>query len=103
MNKPPAQMTVVAISKPGGPEVLIPETRAVPVPGQGELLVKVEAAGVNRPDVAQRSGARRKSGSPNAWRSPPNACAMSRPPVAPSSQSPSATIPSSTVSQTVPK
>src|SRR5262245_27799508 len=57
MNKPPAQMTAVAISKPGGPEVLIPETRAVPVPGQGELLVKVEAAGVNRPDVAQRSGA----------------------------------------------
>ncbi len=32
MNKPPAQMTAVAISKPGGPEVLIPETRAVPVP-----------------------------------------------------------------------
>jgi putative PIG3 family NAD(P)H quinone oxidoreductase len=57
MNKPPAQMTVVAISKPGGPEVLVPETRSVPVPGQGELLVKVMAAGVNRPDVAQRSGA----------------------------------------------
>jgi NADPH2:quinone reductase len=57
MEKPPAQMTVVAISEPGGPEVLIPETRTVPVPGQGELLVKVKAAGVNRPDVAQRSGA----------------------------------------------
>src|SRR5476651_457356 len=57
MEKPPAQMTVVGISKPGGPEVLIPETRAVPVPGPGEILVKVHAAGVNRPDVAQRSGA----------------------------------------------
>ncbi|WP_407148980.1 NAD(P)H-quinone oxidoreductase [Bradyrhizobium sp. ORS 86] len=56
MPKLPAQMTVVAISKPGGPEVLLPETRAVPVPGPGEVLVKVEAAGVNRPDVAQRSG-----------------------------------------------
>ncbi|GKQ53457.1 NAD(P)H-quinone oxidoreductase [Bradyrhizobium sp. Ce-3] len=52
----PAQMTVVAISKPGGPEVLVPETRAVPVPKAGEVLVKVAAAGVNRPDVAQRSG-----------------------------------------------
>src|SRR5437870_12494767 len=57
MEKLPAQMTVVAISKPGGPEVLIPEQRALPVPGAGELLVKVKAAGVNRPDVAQRSGA----------------------------------------------
>ena len=57
MEKPPAQMTVVAICKPGGPEVLIPETRSVPVPGPGEILVKVMAAGVNRPDVAQRSGA----------------------------------------------
>src|SRR5947208_5906352 len=57
MEKLPAQMTVVAISKPGGPEVLIPEQRALPVPGAGELLVKVMAAGVNRPDVAQRSGA----------------------------------------------
>jgi putative PIG3 family NAD(P)H quinone oxidoreductase len=57
MEKPPAQMTVVGISKPGGPEVLLPETRSVPVPGPGEILVKVTAAGVNRPDVAQRSGA----------------------------------------------
>jgi putative PIG3 family NAD(P)H quinone oxidoreductase len=56
MEKLPAQMTVVGISKPGGPEVLLPETRPVPVPGQGEILVKVKAAGVNRPDVAQRSG-----------------------------------------------
>src|SRR5882757_6114041 len=57
MEKLPAQMTVICISKPGGPEVLLPETRAVPVPGPGEILVKVAAAGVNRPDVAQRSGA----------------------------------------------
>ena len=57
MEKLPAQMTVVGISKPGGPEVLVPETRALPVPGPGEILVKVLAAGVNRPDVAQRSGA----------------------------------------------
>src|SRR5436190_21818968 len=57
MEKLPAQMTVVGISKPGGPEVLLPQTRAVPTPGPGEILVKVQAAGVNRPDVAQRSGA----------------------------------------------
>ncbi|HXH44627.1 MAG TPA: NAD(P)H-quinone oxidoreductase [Bradyrhizobium sp.] len=57
MDKLPAQMTVVAISKPGGPEVLVPEQRSVPQPGPDEILVKVEAAGVNRPDVAQRSGA----------------------------------------------
>lgn len=56
MEKLPAQMTVVAISKPGGPEVLVPETRAVPQPGPDEILIKVEAAGVNRPDVSQRSG-----------------------------------------------
>src|SRR2546429_940982 len=56
MEKLPAQMPVIGISKPGGPEVLLPETRAVPSPGAGEILIKVAAAGVNRPDVAQRSG-----------------------------------------------
>jgi NADPH2:quinone reductase len=56
MEKLPAQMTVIGISKPGGPEVLVPETRAVPAPGPDEILIKVAAAGVNRPDVAQRSG-----------------------------------------------
>ncbi|MFZ5739037.1 MAG: NAD(P)H-quinone oxidoreductase [Pseudomonadota bacterium] len=56
MEPIPSQMTVVGISKPGGPEVLIPETRDVPKPGPGKILVKVSAAGVNRPDVAQRSG-----------------------------------------------
>src|SRR4030088_103673 len=56
MEKPPAQMTVVGISKPGGPEVLLPETPAVHSPDTGEILVKVAAAGVHRPAVAQRSG-----------------------------------------------
>jgi NADPH2:quinone reductase len=56
MEKLPAQMTVVGISKPGGPEVLVPETRSLPKPGPDEILIKVHAAGVNRPDVAQRSG-----------------------------------------------
>jgi NADPH2:quinone reductase len=56
MEKLPAQMTVVGISKPGGPEVLIPETRPVPVPRPDEILIKVQAAGVNRPDVSQRMG-----------------------------------------------
>jgi NADPH2:quinone reductase len=56
MEKLPAQMTVIGISKPGGPEVLLPETRPVPAPGPDEILIKVAAAGVNRPDVAQRSG-----------------------------------------------
>ena len=56
MEKLPVQMTVIGISRPGGPEVLVPETRAVPTPGPDEILIKVAAAGVNRPDVAQRSG-----------------------------------------------
>ncbi|MEH2511876.1 NADPH2:quinone reductase [Nitrobacteraceae bacterium AZCC 1564] len=56
MDKLPTQMTAVAISKPGGPEVLIPEQRPVPAPGPHQILIKVAAAGVNRPDVAQRSG-----------------------------------------------
>ncbi|WP_425299225.1 NAD(P)H-quinone oxidoreductase [Pseudaminobacter soli (ex Zhang et al. 2022)] len=50
-------MTVIAISQPGGPMVLKPERRDVPVPGEGEILIKVRAAGVNRPDVLQRKGA----------------------------------------------
>jgi putative PIG3 family NAD(P)H quinone oxidoreductase len=49
-------MTAIAIRTPGGPEVLIPEQRPVPTPGTGEILVKVAAAGVNRPDVMQRMG-----------------------------------------------
>jgi len=49
-------MTAIEITKPGGPEVLQPTERPVPTPGPGEVLVKVRAAGVNRPDVQQRSG-----------------------------------------------
>ena len=49
-------MTAIEISQPGGPEVLVPVVRPVPKPGVGELLVKVAAAGVNRPDVLQRRG-----------------------------------------------
>jgi putative NAD(P)H quinone oxidoreductase, PIG3 family len=52
----PERMTAVAISEPGGPEVLLSETRAVPRPGPGEVLIRVSAAGVNRPDVLQRMG-----------------------------------------------
>ena len=49
-------MTAIAIRAPGGPEMLVPEQRPVPQPGEGEVLVKVAAAGVNRPDVMQRQG-----------------------------------------------
>src|ERR1700739_3449301 len=56
MEKVPSQMTVIAISKPGGPEVLLPEKRGVAAPGPGGILIQAEAAGANRPDVAQRSG-----------------------------------------------
>ncbi|MCF8476937.1 MAG: NAD(P)H-quinone oxidoreductase [Pseudolabrys sp.] len=52
----PTQMTVIGIKTPGGPEVLVPEQRPVPTPGDGEILIKVAAAGVNRPDVMQRKG-----------------------------------------------
>jgi putative PIG3 family NAD(P)H quinone oxidoreductase len=52
----PATMTAMAIPTPGGPEALVPETRPVPVPRKGEILVRVAAAGVNRPDVMQRKG-----------------------------------------------
>jgi NADPH2:quinone reductase len=50
------KMRAVEISKPGGPEVLKPTERPRPVPKPNEILVKVAAAGVNRPDVLQRSG-----------------------------------------------
>ena len=52
----PQTMTCIAIKEYGGPEVLQPETRPVPQPGPGEILVRVHAAGVNRPDVSQRLG-----------------------------------------------
>ncbi len=57
MTQPiPATMTAITIPVPGGPEALVPGERPVPQPAPGELLVKVEAAGVNRPDVMQRKG-----------------------------------------------
>ena len=49
-------MRAVEISKPGGPEVLTPVDRPKPQPKENEILVKVAAAGVNRPDVLQRMG-----------------------------------------------
>jgi len=52
----PDGMTAIAISRPGGPEVLVPTTLPVPQAGAGEVLVAVAAAGVNRPDVLQRQG-----------------------------------------------
>ena len=59
MEKLPAQMTVIGISKPGGPEVLLPETRSVPVPGPGEILVKVP--GGRRQPSRRRTAVRRLS------------------------------------------
>jgi NADPH2:quinone reductase len=56
MTSIPATMTAIGITSPGGPETLVPQERPVPQPGAGEILVKVIAAGVNRPDVAQRMG-----------------------------------------------
>ncbi len=56
MTDVPATMTCIGLPTPGGPEALIPETRPVPQPAEGEVLVKVAAAGVNRPDVLQRKG-----------------------------------------------
>jgi NADPH:quinone reductase len=47
---------VIEIREPGGPEVLVLAERPLPVPGPGEVVIKVAAAGVNRPDVAQRQG-----------------------------------------------
>jgi NADPH2:quinone reductase len=52
----PETMTAIVIQAPGGPEVLQPATLPVPAPGAGEILIKVAAAGVNRPDVLQRKG-----------------------------------------------
>ena len=60
----PSLMRAVEISAPGGPEVLRAVTRAVPVPGPGEILIEVAYAGVNRPDALQRAG---------AYRAPPGA------------------------------
>lgn len=49
-------MRAIEITQPGGPDVLRPATRPTPEPGDGEVLIQVSAAGVNRPDVMQRQG-----------------------------------------------
>lgn len=49
-------MQAIEISRPGGPEVLVPAELPEPVPGPGEVLIEVQAAGVNRPDILQRKG-----------------------------------------------
>ena len=53
----PDTMFAVEIFEPGGPDVLVAVQRPVPEPKRGEVLIAVEAAGVNRPDVLQRMGA----------------------------------------------
>jgi putative PIG3 family NAD(P)H quinone oxidoreductase len=52
----PQTMTVIEAREAGGPEVLVPGERPVPLPGPDDVLIVVEAAGVNRPDVLQRQG-----------------------------------------------
>jgi NADPH2:quinone reductase len=49
-------MIAIEIKEPGGPEVLVPVERRKPLMGEGDVLIKVAAAGVNRPDVMQRQG-----------------------------------------------
>ncbi len=56
MAEAPQSMTAIEIARPGGPEVLQPAKRPVPQPAEGEVLVRVAAAGVNRPDAMQRTG-----------------------------------------------
>ncbi len=56
MTMVPQTMIAIDPEQPGGPEILAPVERPVPRPGPGEVLVKVAAAGVNRPDVMQRAG-----------------------------------------------
>lgn len=53
-NRP--TMNVIEIQSYGAPEVLVPGTRPQPVAGAGELLIRVSASGINRPDVLQRTG-----------------------------------------------
>lgn len=52
----PGDMTAIEVMAPGPPDVLRPVRRPVPEPGPGEVLVRVAAAGVNRPDLLQRAG-----------------------------------------------
>ena len=52
----PKDMTLIEITQPGAPDVLQPRQVPVPTPDAGEVLIRVHAAGVNRPDVLQRAG-----------------------------------------------
>jgi len=52
----PTQMDRIGVAKPGGPEAMVLEQAPVPQPRAGEVLIRVEAAGVNRPDIQQRRG-----------------------------------------------
>src|SRR5437868_9671003 len=52
----PAQMHHIAMEAPGGPEVLVPAAGPVPRPTTGEVLIRVAAAGINRPAILQRTG-----------------------------------------------
>ncbi len=56
MNKLPSTMRAIVAPNPGGPEALICVERPLPEPRAGEILIRVEAAGVNRPDMLQRQG-----------------------------------------------
>tara|TARA_R110002020_G_scaffold475295_2_gene709470 strand:- start:27030 stop:28028 length:999 start_codon:yes stop_codon:yes gene_type:complete len=57
MHSIPDQMRVISMSGPGGPEVLQAESRPVPRPAKGQVLIRLSASGVNRPDLLQRAGA----------------------------------------------
>jgi putative PIG3 family NAD(P)H quinone oxidoreductase len=57
MTSLPHTMTAIEIAQPGGPEVLVPCDRPVPVPRHGEIVIRIAFAGVNRPDALQRAGA----------------------------------------------
>src|SRR6188474_983732 len=56
MNHEPETMIAVEIREPGEPDVLVPVERPIPAPAAGEVLIRVAAAGINRPDVFQRRG-----------------------------------------------
>jgi NADPH:quinone reductase len=59
-------MKAIVITRPGGPEVMQLQERPVPEPGEGEVLIRVKAAGINRPDIFQRQG----NYPPPPWASP---------------------------------
>ena len=50
------QMRVIEVAEPGGPDMLVLQTRTIPAPGHKQILIKNAAAGVNRPDILQRAG-----------------------------------------------